>query len=104
MAYTTYMSDAYAVRNSNGKLIDYNKKKTTAKKPASSQKDAKIVTRYRRPSTMPAFQYKKLTTKQIDNMSNLNKKFEILNKKMKMVQMEYKTLQKELKAQKKTKK
>jgi hypothetical protein len=100
----SYVSNIYAVRDSKGTVIDYNKKKSPAKKPASSQKDAKPVTQYRRPSTTPAFQYKKLTTKQIDNMSNLNKKFEILNKKMKMVQMEYKTLQKELRAHKRTKK
>ncbi|ABT16549.1 hypothetical protein ATCVMO0605SPH_477L [Acanthocystis turfacea Chlorella virus MO0605SPH] len=39
-----------------------------------------------------------------NNVSNLEKKFEILNKKMKQVQMDYKNLQKELKAQKKPKK
>ncbi|AGE49178.1 hypothetical protein ATCVBr0604L_481L [Acanthocystis turfacea Chlorella virus Br0604L] len=38
------------------------------------------------------------------NVSNLEKKFELLNKKMKQVQMDYKNLQKELKAQKKAKK
>ncbi|AGE56651.1 hypothetical protein ATCVNEJV2_513L [Acanthocystis turfacea Chlorella virus NE-JV-2] len=32
-----------------------------------------------------------------NNVSNLEKKFEILNKKMKQVQMDYKNLQKELK-------
>jgi hypothetical protein len=102
----SYVSNIYAVRDSKGKVIDYNKKKSPAKKPAFPQKKsaAKPVTQYKRPSTTPAFQYKKLTTKQIDNMSNLNKKFEILNKKMKMVQMEYKTLQKELRAHKRTKK
>ena len=39
-----------------------------------------------------------------NNVSNLEKKFELLNKKMKQVQMDYKNLQKELKAQKKAKK
>jgi molecular chaperone GrpE (heat shock protein) len=45
---------------------------------------------------------KKKTISKKNNISNLEKKFEILNKKMKQVKMDYKNLQKELK--KKTKK
>lgn len=37
-----------------------------------------------------------------NNVSDLEKQFELLNQKMKKVQMEYKMLQKELKAQKKS--
>ena len=44
---------------------------------------------------------KKPVTKK-NNVSNLEKKFELLNQKMKKVQMEYEMLQKELKAQKKS--
>ncbi|AGE57680.1 hypothetical protein ATCVNTS1_514L [Acanthocystis turfacea Chlorella virus NTS-1] len=43
---------------------------------------------------------KKSITKK-NNISNLEKKFEILNKKMKQVQMDYRNLQKELKKAKK---
>jgi hypothetical protein len=62
-----YMSNVLPVRDSKGRLIDYNKKKPIAKK---------------------------------NNISNLEKKFELLNKKMKQVQMNYKNLQKQLKAKK----
>ena len=41
--------------------------------------------------------YSKKTVTKKNNISNLEKKFELLNKKMKQVQMDYKNLQKELK-------
>ena len=34
----SYVSNIYAVRDSKGKVIDYNKKKSPAKKPAFPQK------------------------------------------------------------------
>jgi hypothetical protein len=44
---------------------------------------------------------KKKSTAKKNNISNLEKKFELLNQKMKKVQMEYKMLQKELEKSKK---
>ena len=41
--------------------------------------------------------YRKKTVAKKNNISNLEKKFELLNKKMKQVQIDYKNLQKELK-------
>ncbi|AGE55671.1 hypothetical protein ATCVMN08101_525L [Acanthocystis turfacea Chlorella virus MN0810.1] len=69
------MSNVYAVRDSEGKHIEYKKKSHTTKRaPPAKQSSAA----------------------QLAAMSTLNKQFEILNKKMKTVQMEYKMLQKEL--------
>jgi hypothetical protein len=42
MTYASYMSDAYAVRNSKGKLIDYSKKKSTTKKNNVSNLEKKF--------------------------------------------------------------
>ena len=46
--------------------------------------------------------YTKKPAAKKNNVSDLEKQFELLNQKMKKVQMEYKMLQKELKAQKKS--
>ena len=41
--------------------------------------------------------YSKKTVTKKNDISNIEKKFELLNKKMKQVQLDYKNLQKELK-------